>query len=200
MKQKPFLNLGCGKMHMPAPKPGHYGLIPDGLCDYALWLNVDASDGVGADEVVNIFEYPFRWDDNSFDGALLAHIAEHIPHGSGGVADGGDGFFRFFSELHRVLTPSACVHVLSPYAMSYGALIDPTHTRYLMPETFSYLVPDPDAPFQKGYGGVWNMVTKLYNVTPYGHSLQHDPGLFDHAMAHNWNVCHEFYVKLEVVK
>lgn len=79
MTQLPMLNLGCGRVILPAARPAHYGLI-DPITEYALWHNVDRNAEPGVDEVVDIFRYPFPWADNSFDGALCAHICEHIPH------------------------------------------------------------------------------------------------------------------------
>ncbi|MGK3946052.1 class I SAM-dependent methyltransferase, partial [Streptomyces caeruleatus] len=87
-----------------------------------------------ADKVFDIFQYPWPLEDNSYDGALCAHILEHIPHeikltGVGSIDYSGktlysmrqtellkvqDGWYAFFSELYRVLTPGAFVHCLMP--------------------------------------------------------------------------------------
>lgn len=182
---------------MPRQKPGHYGLIPDGVTDYALWTNVDriASDGV--DIKANIFEYPWTWaEDNSFDGALLAHIVEHIPHGNDEV----DGFYRFFGELHRVLRPGSTVHVLAPYAWSFGAMADPTHTRYVLPGTFSYLEADDNAPFVKEAAGKWKVLSTNIGLTGNGQeAVAHSMTQFQQVISSQINVASEFYVKLEVL-
>ena len=188
-------------MAFPAPKPAHYALIPGNVTEYALWHNVDLFDASGVDEVRDIFCYPWAgWDDNQFGGAMLGHIVEHIPH----MARGGatmDGFFAFFAELWRVLEPGACVHILSPHGMSTNAHIDPTHTRALFPETFSYLVPDDNAPFTKEHGGHFNTDELVYGLTEYGQALrEQDERQFGYALGHQWNVVAELYVKLEVVK
>lgn len=171
---KPYLNLGCGKTHLPsAPPPGHETVDP-ALYGYPLWLNVDKVEGVGADETFDLFQYPWPLEDNSFDGALLAHICEHIPHeifasthdrgkpnaefanASGEkrqwyvkraqyLADLQDGWSAFFSELYRVLTPNSRVHVVSPYGHSDSGIVDFTHTRYLTPASFTHsMTPDSD--------------------------------------------------------
>lgn len=112
-----------------------------------------------------------------------------------------DGFFAFFAELWRVLEPGAAVHILSPHGMSITAHIDPTHTRALFPETFSYLNHDENAPFTKGHAGNFRTVEVVYGLTDYGEAVrQRDERQFGWALGHEWNVVSELYVKLEVVK
>lgn len=231
MPQLPFLNLGCGRVILPAPRPGHYGLIDEGITDYALWHNVDRNPELGVDETLDIFKYPFPWADNSFDGALLAHIAEHIPHEikvktpygtvheSGAAAmlfdqrefaataqrlkDLQDGWYCFFSELHRVLTPGSIIHILSPYAWSQGGVTDPTHTRYLTEQTFTHsMQPDANSPFKYATGSLnLELVEEAkYNYTNLAMPYYHDPVMLTRARQTMVNMVYELYVKLRVVK
>lgn len=227
MSQLKYLNLGCGRVILPAPTPAHYGLI-DPITEYALWHNVDRNPEPGVDETLDIFRYPWHWADNSFDGALLAHIAEHVPHEIGqadypiekeeytsgrgeparkwqtrSVELRGlqDGWYAFFAELHRVLTPGAIIHVLSPYAFSSGAMTDPTHTRYLTEHVWTHsMQPDPNSPFKYATGGL-NLelvapvrfgLTGLFNVTSQAE--------LEFYLPRYLNVAYEQYVKLRVVK
>src|SRR5262245_8030861 len=114
--QQRFLNLGCGRVILPAPKPAHYGLVDDNLPAYSLWYNVDRNAGPGVDQVVDLFAYPWPLKSDAFDGALAAHVVEHIPHQvrfcddskrARELAECQDGWWAWFSELHRVLTPGA---------------------------------------------------------------------------------------------
>src|SRR5690606_36279029 len=91
-----------------------------------------------------------------------------IPHYETGETDNshaerlealGDGFYCFFSELNRVLVPGALVHIIVPYALSTGAFQVPTHRRFMTPDSFGYLVPNPDAPFQLTDAGKWQIET-----------------------------------------
>lgn len=219
MTQKPFLNLGCGRVILPAPKPAHHALIPDGVHDYALWHNVDRNQQPGVDEVVDVFRYPFPWADNSFDGALLTHLCEHIPHeiqrAECAIPDGDayvrwqalrnmqDGWFAFFAELYRVLTPDSSIHILSPYAWSHGAIVDPTHTRLLTPETFMHsMQPNPDAPFAYATGGLNLELVDggHFGITDRFKHLANQPELLWQAASTQINVFYEFYVRLRVVK
>ena len=218
MTQKPMLNLGCGRVILPAPKPAHYGLL-DPIESYALWHNVDRNELPGVDTATNIFRYPFEWEDNSFDGALCAHLCEHIPHQidlwDANVIERSqlvlrsrlsrmqDGWFAFFSELWRVLTPGSIIHILSPYAWSNGAMHDPSHTRYLTPESFQHsMTPNPDAPFAYATGGLHLELVEppRVNVMPEFQHLAGNPILFQQAVNTQLNVISEFAVKLRVIK
>lgn len=250
MTQRPYLNLGCGRVILPAAKPAHYGLIDD-IESYALWHNVDRNAEPGVDEVLDIFRYPWQFEDNSFDGALCAHICEHIPHeirmNNGGIPaaeienDGHgfviknhreielnrrlyersrelaslqDGWYAFFAELHRVLTPGSIIHVLSPYAWSQGGVTDPTHTRLLTEQSFTHsMQPDPNSPFAYATDGLnLELVDPArYTVTQlFAHLLPAPDDAPDvaaakqtqlqRAMQTQVNVVYELYVKLRVIK
>lgn len=166
--QKPYLNAGCGRIILPAPKPAHHALIDDAIYGYPLWLNADRNAEPGVDQTVDLFRYPWPWADNSFDGALLTHIVEHIPHEAKSSFQPDiykqaptvqqfleeirkekqhedalreryqDGWYAFMSELYRVLTPGSIAHILSPYAWSQGAVTDPTHTRLITEHVWTH--------------------------------------------------------------
>lgn len=227
--QKPYLNAGCGRIVLPTARPAHHALIDDAIYAYPLWVNADRNAAPGVDQVVDLFRYPWPFEDNSFDGALLAHLCEHIPHEIrinhvsmlddevGGAASAGvigaerrarlmdcqDGWYAFFAELYRVLTPGAIAHILSPYAWSEGAVGDPTHTRLLTPGTFVHsMQPDPDAPFAYAVGGLHFEPADAprYNITPGFQHLIGQTELLNQAVNHQVNVVSEFSVKLRAVK
>lgn len=247
---KPMLNLGCGHMIFPALKPAHHVLVDDAL--YApdvLWHNVDKFQSDGVDEIVDLFSYPWPWDNNSFSGALLSHLAEHIPHEIriGDAQPGkfesyrirwegehpphwftpelvqtahdsrvdelqklGDGFYAFFSELWRVCEPGSIAHILAPYGFTTGALVDPTHTRCLLPVTFHYLQPDPNAPFEKEYGSHWQIPGEEDGMPDNPRYMLHSDfngmtntvngSALNYAVLHQWNVIQDFYIRLRCVK
>jgi hypothetical protein len=168
------LNLGCGKTYLPsAPPPGHEIADPS-IYDYPNWLNVDKVQGVGADFVFDLFTYPWPFADNSFGGALCAHLVEHIPHEirSSVFQDNNidlydqrwqqlqklqDGWYAFFSELYRVLAPGSLVHIIAPYGFSDGGITDPSHTRYLTASSFTHsMTPNisDGKTFQYANGGI----------------------------------------------
>jgi len=201
MAQQPYINLGCGRVILPAPAPGHYSLIAPGVTDYALWVNADRNMQPGVDRVVDLFSYPWPFEDNSFDGALLAHIAEHIPH----QPDYGkqDGWYAFFAELWRVLTPGAVAHILSPYGWSQGAITDPTHTRLITEQTFTHsMAPDPHSPFEYATGGLHfeQVEPARFRITEMFTHLLDDPVELTRALQTRINVAYEIYVKLRAIK
>lgn len=225
MTQLPYLNLGCGRIILPAPRPYHHGLVDEGIYAYPLWTNADRNAEPGVDCVMDAFTYPWGFEDNSFDGALLSHLAEHIPHeirvrqnyqarspfsGDGEHARRAkellacqDGWYAFFAELYRVLTPGALVHILSPYGWSQGALTDPSHTRYLTEHAFTHsMQPDPDSPFKYETGGIHFRMTRpaSFNITEMFAHLVNEPERLRFALMTQINVVYEMYVQLEVVK
>lgn len=209
--QKPMLNAGCGRVILPAPKPNHYQILPDGLTDYALWVNVDRNHQPGVDVVEDLFTFPWSFDDNSFDGILFAHFLEHVPHEiklrdnsdrAQQLSHMQDAWYALLSEAWRVCTNGSILHVLSPYAWSAGAVTDPTHTRLITEHTFTHsLKPDPNAPFAYSTGGLHLELddTPLFNITQLFQHLVGKPELYE-ALQTRINVAYEIYARLRVVK
>ncbi len=237
----PYLNLGCGNVLLPSPRPMHHQLIPPGVHEYPYWLNVDKDEIDGVLQA-DVFRYPFPWADNSFGGALLTHLVEHIPHefrpasridnhpqypdSNGGDSRWfgrveylntlGDGFYAFFSELNRVLVNGALVHIIVPYAFSTGAFQDPTHRRFMTPDSFSYLLANTEAPFQLPDAGRWKFNGEFmfamtepaartfaelqirYKDEPDKDQLM--ASYFNQSVMTQMNFASEFYIQLEVVK
>lgn len=225
MSQKPYLNVGAGRVILPAPKPAHYGLIPDGVCDYALWVNADRNAQPGIDVVEDLFTFPWSFEDNSFDGILFSHFLEHCPHEIRLVSEMPivndiplrpverktadrlrsmqDGWFALMYEAWRVCTPGSLIHILSPYAWSDGAVTDPTHTRLLTPASFTHsMQPDPNAPFAYATGGLHLVMDEppRVNLTPAFQHLAGQPERLQQALNTQINVAYEFYVRLRVIK
>lgn len=232
MNQKPYLNLGCGRIILPGDRPAHHSLVNPAIYDYPLWVNADRNAQPGVDQIVDLFRYPWPWADNSFDGALLSHIAEHIPHDIQpetwtmnawheekrnrwrDLMQAQDGWYAFFAELYRVLTPGAQVHILSPYGWSQGAITDPTHTRYLTEQTFTHsMQPDPNSPFAYETLGLNFRLTGPagFRLTEMFQHMAPVPGdneaqiarkhtLLNEALMTRINVVYELYVVLEAIK
>lgn len=219
-----MLNIGCGSVTLPCEQPPHHWLVPAEIYEHNDWHNVDKIMLPGVDEIVDVMQYPWPWADNSFDGALLAHIVEHILHVPNMrmvTPENGtriselrglqDGWFVFFSELWRVLKPDSIAHIIVPHGNSDGAKADPTHTRYVMPHTFGYLRPDPGSTFEYNIGCNFETLPMRYSVTPMFQHLTAIPGdeeetaqrkdeALQMAMMVNLNVAYEFYAPLRVVK
>ncbi len=245
---KPLINLGAGRIILPCERPAHHNLIDEAI--YSLpCINVDRNQADGIDRVVDLFTYPWPFEDNEFSGALACHLLEHVPHeikaktpalpehlheepkrpnhkvyattGTETARDREveayhkrfskrvkelsqmqDGWFCFFSELYRVLENGAIVHILSPYAWSEGAIVDPSHTRMLTENTFRHsMQPDPNAPFAYETGGInFELISVVHNITPSWRHLIDDRAELQRALETRVNVAYEFSVKLKVVK
>ena len=228
MTQLPYLNLGCGKITLPGEQPGHHSIVEKAIYQYPLWHNVDRNAQPGVDECVDVFTYPWPWADNSFDGALLSHIVEHIPHetrASGEPFVGPyfveqdmhhyfawickqqqlrnqfqDGWYAFFYELWRVLTPGAVAHILGPYCWTQGAFCDPTHTRYLTEQTFIH--GDDSSPFTYKTGGAKfeQVRSAQYKLNELFMEERDDNQTLQRHFATRLNVVYDLYVQLRVVK
>lgn len=100
------INLGCGKITLPCPRPDHHFLIPEDLYTNPdiTWDNADWNEAEGVNLIVDLFDYPWRTragtleevttangsylvppteqpiPSNTYDVAIASHIAEHIPH------------------------------------------------------------------------------------------------------------------------
>jgi hypothetical protein len=216
-KQNSFLNLGCGRIILPGPKPAHHALIDDAIYQFPYWINADRNAVPGVDMVFDCFRYPWPLESNSIDGALLTHIVEHCPHEIRGVqnmtgteavryqqlAQAQDGWWAFFGELWRVLTPGAVVHILSPYAFSSGAMTDPSHCRYITEHVFTHsMQPDPNSPFEYQTLGInfQQIEPARFGISPMFQHLVERPELLQDALMTRINVAFELAVKLQAVK
>lgn len=173
---KTGLNLGCGRATFPTTPDNPYTQhllyaihngCPEAMDSSVQWTNVDRVNGPNINAVINLWRLPWLksdnrpFADNSFDFVWMSHLIEHIPHDmrinpNAHMLDGyltklsqqdGDMWWGWFYEIWRILKPGGQAHIITPYALSLGALGDPTHTRYITPSTFGYFSPNDDAPF-----------------------------------------------------
>lgn len=104
------LNLGCGKDY----KKGY--------------INVDISDGVGADIVVDV-QYGIPFEDDSFGEVIVNNMLTQIERGK--------DFVRVMNELHRVTNGEIFIRV--PVVTDPCAWQDPMDCRRFTEETFTYM-------------------------------------------------------------
>ena len=214
------LNLGCGNIILPGPRPGHHSAIDEALYAEPDWINADRNPASGVNQVMDAFRYPWPFKDASFDNVLLTHIVEHIPHEikltkqtlgepltetqlRWRLENAQDGWYAFMAEVYRVLKPGGIAHILSPYAWSQGAMTDPTHTRFITEQTFTHslgmeTVDSENAPFTYNNLGVkYEIVdTPLFRITELFQHLSDDPDALQLALQTQINVAYEIYVKL----
>ena len=113
-KQLKRLNLGCG------------------LKKFDGYLNVDSSELVKPDEVVDLNVTPWPWRDNEFGHIVAKDILEHL-------GDTPDDFIKIMKEMYRVSDNGAVWEVQVPHWRCDVALDDPTHKRLLTLGSFMLL-------------------------------------------------------------
>jgi hypothetical protein len=103
------LNLGCGHERL------------------AGYLNVDK---FGDPELICDLEvFPWPWETSSAAEVRLHHVLEHLGQRS-------ETYLRLIQELYRVCAPGALVHITVPHPRHDDFLIDPTHVRPILAESF----------------------------------------------------------------
>ncbi len=137
--------------------------LGSGLVKKDGYLSVDKAALEGVDVICDLFSVPWPFATSSATDIFCSHLVEHIPHevrlntelvkmepspyapaGMSGYEWATaicqlDGFFAFFAEVWRVLVPGGRAEVVAPFGMNRMAMQDPTHTRFIVPATFTYL-------------------------------------------------------------
>lgn len=103
------LNVGSGRKIIP----GYLNLDDDPSCNPDVLINLDDKN----------LTLPF--DDNSIDSVICHHFFEHVTN-----------FIPLLQELYRVSVPGCIWDVRVPSPWSDISIIDCTHVRSILPETF----------------------------------------------------------------
>jgi hypothetical protein len=105
------LNMGCG-----------YNPVKG-------FINVDCSEHVEADQIVDLQTVPWPWEDDEFQHILAKDILEHLGNEK-------HSFIDIIQEMYRVSENGAVWEVQFPHHRCDHAWDDPTHKRPLTPGTF----------------------------------------------------------------
>lgn len=163
---------------------------------------------------IDLFKFPFPWEDNSVDEIHCSHFVEHLPardvelrdlrpsiHGAADTKFIGQDFlFAFFDECWRVLKPGATMLVIVPSGRSDRAYQDPTHRRFIVAETFGYL--NKDAREQMGLGHYnvrCNFAASINPTVDKALELRH-PEVQAKKFKEAYNVVHDWHATLIVRK
>lgn len=104
------LNLGCGTIKLEG------------------YHNVDRSESVNPDEIVDLEQTPWPWKDNEFSHIVAKDILEHL-------GETPKQFLNIIKEMYRVSRNGAIWEIQTPHWRSDNILNDPTHIRAITPQT-----------------------------------------------------------------
>lgn len=102
------------------------------------WGDLVTLDNVAShkpDVLHDLREPRLPFDDDSFDSLHAYEVLEHI-----GQQGDAEAFFRQFSDYWRVLKPGGVLCGTCPSLTSRWLWGDPSHTRVIAPESFTFLV------------------------------------------------------------
>ena len=153
-----------------------------------------------ADHQVNLFAFPWPFEDNSVREVVSNHLVEHIPHYRPEY-EGRDGWDLFFAELHRICRKGAKITFTHPYCKSDRAFWDPTHTRYIHELTWYYL--DRSWREMQGlehYFGDYDFEVVLIEAPVRDDLLTRNPEYQAQAREREWNSTGDLLVTLKVRK
>lgn len=103
------INLGCGKK------------IRKG------YLNIDFIKAEGVDIVYDLNQYPWPFQDNTFDEVYASHFLEHLLD-----------FKKTMEEIRRICRNKAKVIIRAPHFSCGVSFRDPTHKHFFSYFTFEY--------------------------------------------------------------
>lgn len=148
MGSLPKLNIGAGSHPNTLKRDG--------------FINCDIFPGPGIDKVFDATKtWPFE--DNSIGAVRSNHVLEHL-----------DDYQGFFKEMHRCLIPGGVAVITVPYGLSSAAFCDPTHIRYWLPGSFTFLQPGYNVAVFNPQHDSWNSFFEVeYALRRVNGSLRH---------------------------
>lgn len=121
------LLLGCG--HSREKRIG-----VNGGHEWKALTTLDMNPNCGADHEWNLERLPLPFADNSYDEIHAYEVLEHV-----GAQGDWKFFFAQFADFWRILKPDGFLCFSCPVPFSAAHTIDPGHTRFIAPNTITYL-------------------------------------------------------------
>lgn len=101
--------------------------VASGWCVYDGFTNVDISDIPGVEQI-DLFQFPWPWEDNTFDYILASEFLEHVPN---------DKIMGVIENMGRVLKVGGVLEVMCPHPGTFMVLLQvPGHHRLVGEYTF----------------------------------------------------------------
>jgi ubiquinone/menaquinone biosynthesis C-methylase UbiE len=121
------------------------------------FVNADSFPACNPDVLMNIEEFPWKFEDNSFDYILMKHVLEH-------VGATFESFKKVMQELYRVASPGGIIEIHVPHFRHDTWWSDPTHVRAFTPVTFLMM--------SKKQNDIW--ISQHANYTMLSYALEVD--------------------------
>ena len=90
---------------------------------------MDISPAFSPDFQHDLTQFPWPFEDRSFDEVRCFHVLEHIER---------KYTIAMMNEMHRILNPSGVLEIEIPLFPYWPAIADPTHVSFFVPQTFAY--------------------------------------------------------------
>lgn len=114
------LDIGCGGRKLPGS------------------VGIDILELPGVDVVHDLSQFPWPFEDSSFDLVFASHFLEHTHD-----------VIKTLEEIHRILAPGGRAVLQVPYFRCIDAVVDPTHTHFFASQSLDYVVEGtPQARYQ----------------------------------------------------
>jgi SAM-dependent methyltransferase len=119
--------------------------VADGYCNVDIIQYVGSNGKKAVDIVMDVEKEPLPFEDESIEHIIADNVFEHL----------GDGFIFALNECHRVLQKGGKLTGVVPYANTVPDLMDITHKRKFIMESFGYIVgvgeAKPSRPYHPRY-------------------------------------------------
>jgi predicted SAM-dependent methyltransferase len=106
---KKILDMGCGDRKMRGA------------------IGIDKAKLPGVDVVHDLNEFPYPFEDETFDEVYCYHVLEHL-----------DDLNKVMEEIHRISKNHARIFIKVPHYSHKNAWVDPTHVRPFALEIWGY--------------------------------------------------------------
>lgn len=103
--------------------------IGSGFTKLPGFINVDNSEICEPDQLVDLEQVPWPWQDNEFSHLVAKDVLEHLGNTP-------REFINILKEMYRISNNGAVWEIQVPHWRSDHAFDDPTHQRSLSPESF----------------------------------------------------------------
>jgi len=93
------------------------------------WINLDKFEELKPDSVHDLNNAPYPFEDCQFEEILADNVLEHV-----------EDIITCMNELYRIMKPGGVFTIIVPKFPSFGSVLDPTHKRFFIDQTFLYFV------------------------------------------------------------